>query len=149
MKIRTLIATTVIIAGATVSTATAQTTTPKPMVRKDPLTGKPVPAKPKPRSSAVANRLTRDMPPPPPPTGVGTRARRPSTTRGRSSTFNSDGLVTDPTGRKDLAGRAVPFYPTARGAKPGSSRQASAQKSQAPAKTRENGQKDPFKSPEP
>jgi hypothetical protein len=51
----------------------------------------------------------------------------------------------DPTGRRDTVGKPVPFYPAARGAKPGQSHQTSAQKTQGPSKPHENAQKDPFK----
>jgi hypothetical protein len=108
------------------------------------LAGKPVPARPKSKSSVLGRRWTRDMAPPPPPR-VGTRLPRRSTSRGLNSTFNPNSLVRDPTGRRDTAGRAVPFYPAVRGDVSGPSHQAPASRSHAASPVRENAQKDPFK----
>src|SRR5213076_1471425 len=74
---------------------------------KPPAIKRPIPGK-----VSAKRRSLRDLPTPPPP---------PPIVRGRSSGRSSRGAFStkdmfakDPTGRMDLVGRPVPFYPSAR-----------------------------------
>lgn len=146
MTMRTLLAMVAILIGATVSTATAQTTKPKPMYRRDPLTGRTVLARPAMRShsSVLGRRITRGLPAPPPPR-IGSRLTHRGTNRATSSALTPYNLINDPTGRHDKSGHSTKFYPSARGAMPGQSQQASAAKPRPDTARKDNPNRDPYK----
>ena len=107
MKVRILLATTALVAATTASTANAQTTNPRPRPKavRTPATSSAVQTKP-----GVVRKGT-GRKPAAVPAAAPRAVARPLARRAGAST-NSPFI--DPTGRKDLSGRSVSFYPSAR-----------------------------------
>jgi hypothetical protein len=89
------------------------------------------------RKGNAQKKSSRRIPPPPPPTTARGGSRQTSSRKEGSA---NEMFAADPTGRRDLSGRPVPFYPSSRSLAAARNQQ-SAVKQSATAKLHDNPQK--------